>query len=101
MITNLGLDISSNIFSGKNKVLGSHNHDSLRTIFNLTVDFITENNLEDKYRAEDIVRYFLILSRGVLLEWTVKDGSFDPRRKMHTVIQIGIDAVKSGKYDFL
>lgn len=100
LVMDMGLEIACNIFTGKNKTLGSHTHDSLKTLFDLTVEFLKDISLDEIYRAENIDRYFLMVSRGVLLEWCVKDGGFDAKKKMHTVIQIGIDAIKSKKYDF-
>ena len=95
----LGTEFCRHFYTGTNEFLGSHNYESLDVIFKITQRFLNEISKRDSLRAENIVRYFLMISRGVMLEWAVKNGDFDARSKMRSLISVAIAAIKSGQLD--
>ena len=97
--TGLGVSFCRHFYTADNSFLGSHDHESLDVIYGIVVRFLEKEGLSERYTPENIVRYFLIISRGVMFEWGVKEGGFDAMAKMRALVRIAIDSVKTGIYD--
>ena len=95
----LGTQFCRHFYVGSNSFLAEQDHESLDVIYRITRRFLENKGLEERYSPELVIRYFLIISRGTMLEWGVKNGDFDAKKRLNTLIKIAIDAIEKGIYE--
>ena len=91
--TQLGLEFCQKFFSGTNHSFLSDKN-SLPPILHAIVErLLRQRGLVGRYSAGELTGYFHLLGRGVMLDWAIHNGSYDPRARMAQVISRGIAAL--------
>ena len=93
----LGLQFCKRFFSGLNTSFYSHNRESLNVLYKISNELINEYLSDKNVDVENIVHLLQLVSRGVVFDWAVSDGSFDLKQKMKSVMEMIIDIISEGK----
>jgi len=88
-----GLEFCQKFFAGTNHSFLSDKNSLTAILRGIVGRLLALRELEGRYDREELVGYFQLLGRGVMLDWAIHNGSYDPRARMAQVISRGIAAL--------
>lgn len=88
----LGVSLVKRLFSGSNTNLAARKKD-IAYLETFAEAFWHEYRLEDVYSLAELIRHIRVVSRGVILDWAVHDGSFDLEQAMRAAVSSAVDGI--------
>lgn len=88
----LGVSLVKRLFSGSNTNLAVPKKETAY-IEAFSEAFWHEYKLEDVYSLDELIRHIRVVSRGVILDWAVHDGSFDLEQAMCAAVSSAVDGI--------
>ena len=54
-----------------------------------------KNEIQEDADTKELVKYLLIMARGIVFDWSLRDGSFDLEAKMHEYMEKVVSTIKA------
>lgn len=88
-----GLEFAQMLSNPSGRSVLEGNQDFEKQLEEMIVYFQKSGQMIDDRSAAELCDYFFVCARGVLFDWSIKNGNFDLKTKMHSVMDYFIAGV--------
>ncbi len=89
-----GVEITQQLFNPKIKFFVEEGRPMLEILEGLVRKGQEKNEIRGDIDAKELVRYLLVMARGIVFEWSLYDGNYDLQAKMHRYMEILVSTIK-------
>jgi len=90
-----GVETTQQLFNPKIKFFIEEGRPMLEILENLIRKGQEKNEIRGDADAKELVRYLLVMARGVVFEWSLYDGNYDLEAKMHKYMENLVSTIKA------
>jgi TetR/AcrR family fatty acid metabolism transcriptional regulator len=90
-----GVETTQQIFNPKIKFFIEEGRPMLEMLEELIRKGQEKNEIREDTDAKELVRYLLIMARGVVFDWSLYDGNYDLEAKMHKYMETLVATIKA------
>jgi AcrR family transcriptional regulator len=89
-----GVETTQQIFNPKIKFFVEKGRPMLEILENLIRKGQENNEIQGDIDAKELVGYLLIMARGIVFDWSLRDGNYDLEAKMHEYMKKLVSTIK-------
>jgi TetR/AcrR family fatty acid metabolism transcriptional regulator len=90
-----GVETTQQIFNPKIKFFIEEGRPMLEILEDLIRKGQENNEIRRDRDAKELVRYLLVMARGIVFEWSLYDGNYDLEAKMHEYMEKLVSTIKA------
>ena len=90
-----GVETTQQLFNPKIKFFIEEGRPMLEILEDLIRKGQEKNEIRRDTDAKELVKYLLVMARGVVFEWSLYDGNYDLEAKMHKYMEIIVSTIKA------
>lgn len=90
-----GVETTQQIFNPKIKFFIEEGRPMLEMLEDLVRKGQENHEIQGDKDAKELVRYLLIMARGIVFDWSLCDGNYDLEAKMHEYMQKLVSTIKA------
>ncbi len=90
-----GVETTQQIFNPKIKFFIEEGRPMLKILEDLIRNGQEKNEIRGDMDAKELVRYLLVMARGIVFEWSLYDGNYDLEAKMHKYMESLVSTIKA------
>jgi AcrR family transcriptional regulator len=90
-----GVETTQQLFNPKIKFFIEEGRPMLKILEDLIRKGQEKNEIRRDTDAEELVRYLLVMARGIVFEWSLYDGNYDLEARMHEYMEKLVSTIKS------
>lgn len=90
-----GVETTQQIFNPKIKFFIEEGRPMLEMLENLIRKGQEKNEIRGDTDVKELVKYLLIMARGVVFDWSLCDGNYDLEAKMHDYMEKLVSTIKA------
>ena len=90
-----GVETTQQIFNPKIKFFIEEGRPMLEMLENLIRKGQEKNEIRGDTDAKGLVKYLLVMARGVVFDWSLYDGNYDLEVRMHKYMEILVSTIKA------
>ena len=90
-----GVETTQQIFNPKIKFFIEEGRPMLEMLENLIRKGQEKNEIRGDTDAKELVKYLLVMARGVVFDWSLYDGNYDLEVRMHKYMEILVSTIKA------
>ncbi len=90
-----GVETTQQLFNPKIKFFIEEGRPMLKILEDLIRKGQENNEIRRDTDAKELVRYLLVMARGIVFEWSLYDGNYDLEAKMHKYMENLVSTIKS------
>src|SRR5574342_1330280 len=88
-----GVETTQQLFNPKIKFFIEEGRPMLTILEDLICKGQEKNEIRMDIDAKELVRYLLVMARGIVFEWSLYDGNYDLEAKMHKYMEILVSTI--------
>jgi AcrR family transcriptional regulator len=89
-----GIETTQQIFNAKIKFFIEKGRPMLEMLEDLIRQGQEKNEIRRDTDAKELVKYLLVMARGIVFDWSIYDGSYDLEATMHKYMQNLVSTIK-------
>jgi len=89
-----GIETTQQIFDAKVKFFIEEGRPMLVILEDLIRKGQAQNEIRSDKDAKELVKYLLVVARGVVFDWSVRDGNYDLQAVMHEYMEMLFSTIK-------
>lgn len=89
-----GIETTQQIFNAKIKFFIEKGRPMLEMLEDLICQGQEKNEIRRDTDAKELVKYLLVMARGIVFDWSIYDGSYDLEATMHKYMQNLVSTIK-------
>jgi AcrR family transcriptional regulator len=90
-----GVETTQQLFNPKIKFFIEEERPMLKILEDLINKGQEKNEIRGDMDAKELVRYLLVMARGIVFEWSLYDGNYDLEAKMNKYMEILVSTIKA------
>ena len=90
-----GVETTQQLFNPKIKFFIEEGRPMLDILQDLIRKGQQKNEIRGDIEAREMVRYLLVMARGIVFEWSLYDGNYDLEAKMHQYMEMLVATIKA------
>ena len=90
-----GVETTQQIFNPKIKFFIEEGRPMLEMLENLIRKGQEKSEIRGDTDAKELVKYLLVMARGVVFDWSLYDGNYDLEVRMHKYMEILVSTIKA------
>lgn len=90
-----GVETTQQLFSPKIKFFIKEERPMIKILHDLIIEGQNRKEIRGDIDAKELVRYFFVMARGIVFEWSLYDGSYNLEARMHKYMTYLISTIKA------
>jgi len=90
-----GVETTQQLFNPKIKFFIEEGRPMLEILEDLIRKGQEKHEIRGDTDAKELLRYLLVMARGIVFEWSLYDGNYDLEAKMHKYMEILVSTIKA------
>ena len=90
-----GVETTQQIFNPKIKFFIEEGRPMLNMLEDLIRKGQEKNEIRGDTDAKELVKYLLVMARGIVFDWSIYDGSYDLEARMHKYMENLVSTIKA------